>query len=159
MRKNCDLQLVIPHVDDIEFLVCHVALLWRRLIYSAIKPLGISGIEKRVLYCISHHPGATQVQIANLVDLEPQNLLRSLDKLEKNNWIRKETDCNDRRIKCLFITKEAKTIMAKIDTISDQIRQKILANISTNQQQLISETLNKIRENLLQNISTDKSFC
>jgi MarR family transcriptional regulator for hemolysin len=135
--------------DDIEFLVCQVGNLWRRLISFNIKKLGISITEKRILVCASNHPGLTQIQIATHLDLEPQNLMRSLDKLEKNKLIKKELDPNDRRIKCLYITANAKKILAKIKEISEEFKPNLLQDIDEKNLKLLFKNLKLIRDRLI----------
>lgn len=158
MSNKLDVQTCSVNIYDIEYLVCHVGLLWRRLLNAKIKSLGISSNEKRVLFCIAHNPGLTQVQIASLLDLEPQNLMRSLDKLEKQGWIQKKTSENDRRIKCLSITPQAKKIITKIKTISDDIKPQVLTGIDSKQIQQVISQLTKMRENINQQLELeDKS--
>ena len=156
MSKKTNIEALVTDTYDIEYLVCHVGLLWRRLLNAKIKSLGISGTEKRVLFCIARNPGLTQVQIAALLDLEPQNLMRSLDRLEKHNWIQKELDENDRRIKCLYTTAEAKKILTKIQSISDQVKPAVLAGIDPKTFQTILNQLAKMRENILQSLELEE---
>ena len=72
-------------VHDIEYQICHVGNLWRHLLGIKIKSLNIGVIEKRALFSIQSYPGLTQVQVANFLELEPQNLIRVLDSLEKQS--------------------------------------------------------------------------
>jgi DNA-binding MarR family transcriptional regulator len=90
MSDKINPTLCSADIHDIEYLVCHVNLLWRRFLNNKIKNLGISGTEKRVLFCIARNPGMTQVQIAKLLELEPQNLVRILDRLGEEKWVVKK---------------------------------------------------------------------
>lgn len=152
MQKKVVDKNYAPDIFDIEYLVCHVGLLWRRLINAKIKTLGISGTDKRVLFCIAHNPGLNQVQIATLLDLEPQNLMRSLDKLEKKTWIEKRVDANDRRVKYLFVTPNAKKIIIKIKTLSENIKPQVLAGVDAKQIEVIVKQLGKMRENIFEHL-------
>ena len=44
--------------DDIEYLVCDVALLWRRILNTHSKQLGISNVERRLIINVDRNPGA-----------------------------------------------------------------------------------------------------
>jgi MarR family transcriptional regulator for hemolysin len=140
-------------VEDIEYLICHIAMLWRRVLNAKTKSLGIYGTERRVLICIARNPGLNQIQIANLLELEPQNLLRSLDKLEQLNWIKKRADTNDRRIKCLFITEESKKIVSQLKSIKKKIKPQILSGLNEEKTQQLLQYLTLIRENLFKELS------
>ena len=143
-------------VQDIEYLMCHVMMLWRRVVNSQIKSLGINATEKRVLVCISRNPGLTQTQIANILELEPQNLIRSLDKLEKQNWIKKCADTNDRRTKLLFTTEEAKPILNQIKKINASVKPQILFSINEKEIKELIHHLTNIRENLFKELDKIK---
>jgi len=144
--------LKMPEIDiqDIEYLVCCVAMLWRRLLHVKIKSLDISITEKRILFCIGRYPGYTQIKIANLLDLEPQNLLRELDKLEKKGLIKKSPDTKDRRVNCLKITSKAEKVIQEIQSISDKIKPEILSGMSYEKTQTLVEHLSDVRKNLMQ---------
>lgn len=143
-----------PSLDmhDIEYLICHVGNLWRRLLGKKIKSLGISVTEKRVLFAIVRHPGLTQVQIANLLELEPQNLIRSLDKLEKLGSIRRCADPNDRRVKCIAITDEGQKIISEIKKVSNEIKPQILLGLDDEAVQMVVKNLAEIKNNLFREL-------
>lgn len=134
--------------DDFEFLICDVAILWRRLVSVRSKELGISNLERRIMLQAKRHPGATQVEIANLIDVEPQNLIQPLDKLIHHGWIEKRSDVKDRRVKRIFLTPEAKSIMTKINAIGDQIRPGILNKISKPDLEKLTTQLTEMKINL-----------
>jgi MarR family transcriptional regulator for hemolysin len=134
--------------DDIEFLICDTALLWRRLLNSQSKLIGISNIERRIIINVERLPGATQIEIANLLEIEPQNLIRPLDKLVADNLIEKRPDSKDRRSNSLFITQKCRTILTKIYKMMDTLRPIALANISTEEIKQLKENLLKIKGNL-----------
>lgn len=152
MPNKVDLTTCVTDINDIHQIVCNVGSLWRRLFFARIKSAGISGTEARALLCISLNPGLTQIQAATLLDLEPQNLMRSLDKLEENGWIRKQADANDRRIKCLHVTPEAKSILAHLRAVIDEIKLQVLSGIDAKDVELVVRELGKMRENLIQQL-------
>jgi MarR family transcriptional regulator for hemolysin len=135
-------------MDDIEFLICDVAILWRRAFSAHNKQLGISNIERRIIIQAGRYPGATQVEIANLIDVEPQNLIQPLDKLLAREWIEKRSDAEDRRVKRIFLTSKSKAIMAKINSIGNTIRPDILTDMSTAEVEKLMRQLSKMKNNL-----------
>ena len=137
-------------VHDIEYLICNVAMLWRRLLNAKIKTLGISGTEKRVMFSIACYPGLTQVQIAKRLELEPQNLVRLLDKLEAQDWIAKKADPQDRRVKCLYVTEKANQIIGQIKQLGNAVKPEILAGIDEKKLIQMVESLTAIKSNLVE---------
>lgn len=156
MPKKLPIQHSALDTSNIEHMVCHVGALWRRLLNSRVKALGVSGTEMRALLCISHNPGLTQIQIATLLDVEPQNLQRSLDKLEKADWLHKEMDANDRRIKCLYVTPKAKKIISQIQSVREDVKPQVLAGLDAKTAQLVAGHLSKMHQNLMQLLDAEE---
>ena len=152
MQKKANHIFCEADIFDIEYVVCHVGLLWRRLVNAKIKSLGVSGTEKRVLFCVARHPNLTQVQIAKILDLEPQNLIRTLDKLEQQGWIEKLADPEDRRVKCIVATISAKKIIKQINEISESVKPEILKGIDSTKIKAVVNNLASMRENLIQQL-------
>lgn len=149
MTNKNDFTLSPVDQNDIEYLICHVGLLWRRLIDNQVKTLGFTGTEKRVLICIGQYPGLTQIQIAKILHLEPQNLTHILDRLMKQNMIDKKTKENDRRVRCLYATLKGKKIIECFRKLSNELKPTILAGIPTENIRTAIKHLNAIRNNLL----------
>lgn len=143
--------------DDIEFLICDTALLWRRLLNSQTKLIGISNIERRIIINVERAPGSTQIEIANLLEIEPQNLIRPLDKLVAGNLIEKRPDPKDRRSNSLFITQQCRTVLAKIYKMMDAMRPIALANLSTKEIWQLKKNILKIKGNLESHLTLDET--
>jgi MarR family transcriptional regulator for hemolysin len=152
MSKKLKNDPIEVDIHDIEYLVCHVGNLWRKLLGIKIKSLGINVTEKRVLFAIGRYTGLTQVKIANLLELEPQNLIRSLDKLEKLGWIQKCADPEDRRVKCLSLTAQGKKMILQIQTLSNSIKPQILEGFDEKKIQQVVKHLSDMRENLFKEL-------
>lgn len=139
--------------NDIEFLICDVAILWRRIFGLLTKDLGISNIERRIILNIDRHPGSTQIEIANLIDIEPQNLIKPLDKLIELQWIEKHADPKDRRIKRLFITKNCQPVLKEIHKIGDTLRPIILNYMNEKETRKFLENITTMQEKLHEHIN------
>ncbi len=136
-------------LEDIEYLICHIGMLWRRLINARVKAeLGLSDLEKRVLCCVARQLGNTQIQIARILDIEPQNLTRVLDQLAARKLIERRENQRDRRAKCLYLTPAAEEIFEKVCLLSKEIQPDVLRGISDKNIRATVQDLNIIRENL-----------
>lgn len=141
-------------LSDIECLLYDVSLLWRKALHHKTKQLQITSNERRVLFIIKRHPGLTQVQVARYLELEPQNLMRILDKFEKNNWIKKISDQQDRRAKLLYITESANAIIDRVMKIGGKMKPEILSGINQNELKILQKILHKTKANLLVHLSS-----
>lgn len=144
-------------MDEIEYLICDVANLWRKVLSAETKQLNISGLERRVLYNIEPQPGLNQVQIANITEIEPQNLIRILDKLEQAGLIEKQNDPKDRRTKRIYITLQGRTVNSEIRAIAKSIQPSLLVNVDPNKVQELMAALGTIKENLMDYLCCDET--
>jgi len=136
-------------VHDVEYLICQTSYLWRRLLGIKIKELDLTLIEKRTLFAVKRYVGLPQAQIAQLLELEPQNLIRVLDSLEKKNYIVRKANPEDRRTKALCVTEEGEALIEKIKAISEKIKPQILAGLSPKELEATLKYLAQIRSNIL----------
>ncbi len=137
--------------QDIEFLICDISVLWRRAFSLLTKELGISTIERRIILNVDRKPGATQIEIATLIDIEPQNLTKPLDRLIEQQLLEKRHDANDRRVKRLYITKKCLPIIQQICKIADDIRPMVMAGLSEKDKKGIVKNIKYMKDNLEKN--------
>jgi MarR family transcriptional regulator for hemolysin len=66
--------------------------------------------------------GISQVQLAELTDIEPMTLVRILDRMESDGWLERRSDPADRRARRLYLTQEGKPMVNKIWLLADSTR-------------------------------------
>lgn len=59
-----------------------------------------------VLDFVSEHPGCTQVEIANFLQVSPASIALSTKRMQKSGYIVKEVDPNNLRCKRLYVSEE-----------------------------------------------------
>ncbi len=134
--------------QDIEFLICDISVLWRRAFSLNTKEIGISTIERRIILNVDRRPGATQIEIANLIDIEPQNLTKPLDRLIAHQLLEKRLDGSDRRVKRLYITKNCIPIIKKICNIAEDLRPMVMAGISEKDKKALLKNISAMKDSL-----------
>src|ERR1700722_17674602 len=65
--------------------------------------LGLTLAQCKVLIYLANHEGISQVQLAELTDLEPMTLVRTLDCLESQGRLERRNDPADRRARRLYL--------------------------------------------------------
>lgn len=133
----------------IEFQISQVANLWRKVHNRNSKQLGMSVSERRVLVAVNLHPGQAQSTIALYLDMEPQNLLRIIDKLEQGGYLERRASNNDRRIKTLHLLEKGEDVINKIYEINDEFRTHLLDGIPAEKITITKDTLDLLEKNLL----------
>ena len=76
--------------------------------------LGVTGAQWKVLFKLSRKPGLRQVELADMLDIEPITLTRILDRLQEAGLIERSSDPADRRAWRLHVTVKAQPLIEKL---------------------------------------------
>jgi MarR family transcriptional regulator for hemolysin len=113
------------------------------------KTLGVTLPQCRVLIYLASHEGMTQVQLAELTDLEPMTLVRTLDYLESQGYLERRADPTDRRARRLYLLPKGRPLVDDIWQLVDLTRRETFAGVPRKQADLMIETLEKMQSNLV----------
>jgi MarR family transcriptional regulator, transcriptional regulator for hemolysin len=74
--------------------------------------------------------GLTQREIADKLGLEGPTLIPIIDKLEKDGFLLRKVDKNDRRNNRIFLTKKSKDMLNSMINCGENIKQILLKDVS-----------------------------
>lgn len=109
---------------------------------------GLTRAKWSVLAYLRRNDGIQQTALAGLLEIKPITLGRILDRLEEDGWVKRKDDPNDRRAKCVCLTKKATPILDQMCVLGRETREEALEGISKQDQQHFMATLLRIRANL-----------
>src|ERR1700688_2433990 len=109
--------------------------------------LGLTLPQCKALVYLADHEGISQVQLAELTDLEPMTLVRVLDRMQSDGWLERRNDPADRRARRLYLKARAKPLMDDIWHLADLTRQEAFAGIPRKHADLLIELLEKVHSN------------
>jgi DNA-binding MarR family transcriptional regulator len=130
------------------FILNDVARLLRVTYDRRIKCLGLTRSQWWVLTHLYRNDGATQSELADVLEVEKASLGRLLDRLETKGWVRREADAHDRRAKRVYLTEEVEPAMLTMRKIAAGVRRDALHGLSVEQQDRFLDTLLAIKANL-----------
>lgn len=131
------------------FILNDVARLLRVTYDRRVKCLDLTRSQWWVLTYLYRNDGATQSELAELLEIEKATLGRLLDRLEAKGWVRRVADDHDRRAKRVFLTEEVEPVMRTMRKIAAEMRRDALRGLSVEQQDRFIDTLLTIKANLL----------
>ena len=108
--------------------------------------LGVTGAQWKVLFKLSRMPGIRQVELADLLDIEPITLTRILDRLQEADLIERVADPADRRAWRLHVTAKAKPLVEKLRAIADEMTAEAFAGINSKDIETTRRVLALVRE-------------
>jgi DNA-binding MarR family transcriptional regulator len=129
------------------FLLKDTARLYTERFEQRARALGLTLPQCKVLVCLADHEGITQVQLAELTDLEPMTLVRTLDYLESQGRLERRNDPADRRARRLYLKPEGRPLVDDIWPLVDLTRREAFAGIPRKHADLLIELLEKIQGN------------
>jgi MarR family transcriptional regulator for hemolysin len=109
--------------------------------------LGLTLPQCKVLIYLANHEGISQVQLAELTDLEPMTLVRTLDSLESHGWLERRNDPADRRARRLYLKPKGRPLLDDIWHLVDLTRREAFVGIPRKHADLMIELLEKIQSN------------
>ncbi|MEX2138779.1 MAG: MarR family transcriptional regulator [Pirellulales bacterium] len=149
MRKAEDNRLQ-PHdfEDSVGYWICRASRAFEKAMNDELAPRGITYRQAQVLWLLAHEGSLSQTDLAERMRIEPPTLVGILDRMEREGWIRRESDDQDRRRKFVAPLAKAKPVWSKIIACSDKIRARGNEGLSDDDQQLLKRLLDRIIENL-----------
>src|SRR5207249_7930204 len=89
--------------------------------------LGLTMTQLRLLFLLRPADGLSAGAIADQLGVTPSTLTRITDRLVRHDLVRRETDCNDRRLVRHHLTAGARRIIEEMDGLGRAGRDGILA--------------------------------
>ena len=131
------------------YLIHDVSRLRRMMFDRALAPLGITRSQWWVLAFISRKDGLPQTQLANELDVGKVGVGALIDRLESSGFVIRQADPVDRRVKRVFVTKQARGFLEKLRKETDKFNTKITRGINRTQLEATSDALLAMKRNLL----------
>jgi DNA-binding MarR family transcriptional regulator len=132
------------------FLLHDIARLLRKRFEQRAKCLGLTRSQWQTLAYLSNNEGIHQGGLAEILEIEPITLVRSLDKLSERGLVERRQHPTDRRIWLLYMTDEARPLLAAMREIGDVTRGEALDGVSAEQRDALFEILSLMKTNLVQ---------
>jgi DNA-binding MarR family transcriptional regulator len=109
--------------------------------------LGVTRAQWKVLFKLTRRPGLKQVELADLLDLEPITLCRIVDRLEEAGRVERTRDPEDRRAWKLHVTAQAQPLVDKLQAVGAELVGHAFSGIDPEEIEITRKVLARVREN------------
>ena len=109
--------------------------------------LGVTRAQWKVLFKLTRTPGLRQVELADMLDLEPITLCRIVDRLEEAGLVERSRDPDDRRAWRLHVTAKAQPLIDKLQKIGAELVEQAFTGIDPQDIETTRKVLARVREN------------
>ncbi|MFO1082491.1 MAG: MarR family transcriptional regulator [Reyranellaceae bacterium] len=118
--------------DDgyIGYMVSDVARLLRTVFDRRVRGNGLTRAQWLLLTRLHRRPGASQTELAEMLEVDRASAGRMIDRLERKGWLERRPDSGDRRINRLHLTGEARKVHAELWRIAQRTVDDALSGLS-----------------------------
>ena len=103
--------------------------LLRNYIDHRAKTRGTTRAQWIVLFRLREQEGLSQVDLADVLELQPISLVRLLDRLVEHGLVERRSDPRDRRANRLFLTAAGRQLANDLDSLRDAIATDVLQGV------------------------------
>ncbi|RZA04355.1 MAG: MarR family transcriptional regulator [Moraxellaceae bacterium] len=137
-----------PASESLGFLLADTTRLMRRVSAIYLEEHQITVAQMRALIYVGRREGIRQVELADLLEIQPITLARLIDQLSKSGLVERRSDPKDRRAFQLYLTDAAAPLIAFIGERSERFQQQAFEGLTADQIETFFISLNKVHNNL-----------
>ena len=122
--------------------------LLRNYIDHRAKERGTTRAQWIVLFRLRQQEGLSQVDLAEVLELQPISLVRLLDRLVEHGLLERRHDPKDRRANRLFLTERGRQLVDDLDSLREAIATDVLEKVSEEAIKTSLATLCKLKDRI-----------
>ncbi len=122
--------------------------LLRNYIDHRAKTRGTTRAQWIVLFRLRDQEGLSQVDLADVLELQPISLVRLLDRLVEHRLVERRNDPRDRRANRLFLTPSGRQLADDLDSLRDAIATDVLQGVSAAALESSLKTLRDVKDRI-----------
>lgn len=130
------------------FLLMDVSRLLRRSFQKRMVGGELTLAQSRALIYIARNPGVRQVELAEILEIQPITLARLVDQLESCGLAERRPHPSDRRAYQLYQTSKADNYLDGMAGVIQQIREEAFAGLDDKELDALRASLEKVYNNL-----------
>ena len=135
--------------DHIGFLISDVARLMRTVFDRRVRRLGLTRAQWLALTRLHRRPGASQSELADMMEVEKATVGRLIERLEAKGWVERRAQAGDRRINRVYLTAEAERVHDRIWRIAEATVEDALADLSQRESAQLLKLLGRMKSRLI----------
>jgi len=122
--------------------------LLRNYIDHRAKTRGTTRAQWIVLFRLREQEGLSQVDLADVLELQPISLVRLLDRLVEHGLVERRSDPRDRRANRLFLTASGRQLADDLDSLRNAIATDVFQGVPTAALETSLQTLRDVKDRI-----------
>jgi MarR family transcriptional regulator for hemolysin len=138
-----------PHDETyIGYAITDVSRLMRTVFERRVRATGLTRAQWLVIARLRRHPGLSQSEIADLLEIEKASAGRLIDRMQAKGWLQRRDDASDRRVNRLHLTPEAERLHAAIWPIAEATVDIALGDLSAEERRQLTKLMARVKSKL-----------
>jgi MarR family transcriptional regulator, transcriptional regulator for hemolysin len=133
------------HERFIGYLVSDVARLMRTVFDRRVRHLGVTRAQWLALTRLDRRPGASQSDVAEMLEIEKATAGRLIDRLETNGWVERRADPNDRRINRIYLSNTAELLLQSLWPIAAETNNEAMGDLTDEERSVLTDLLGRMK--------------
>ena len=134
--------------DSLSFLLADVSRMMRQAFQNRLEGSSLSLAQARALVYLARHQGLRQIDLADMLEVQPITLARLIDQLAEAGLVERHADAADRRAYRMFLTAAATAHLTAIREVGAAIQADVLRDLDKHEAAAVLVALGKMRRNL-----------
>jgi MarR family transcriptional regulator for hemolysin len=134
-------------METLPFEIAETAHALRKAFDRRAVGMGVTRAQWKVLFRLERQPGLRQIELADMLDVEPITLSRIVDRLEEAGLVERAADPADRRAWRLHVTAQAQPLIEKLRAVADGMIVEAFGGIDPKEIEITRDVLRRVREN------------
>jgi len=138
-----------PDDDEyIGYVLSDVARLIRTVFDRRVRDIGLTRAQWLVLTRLYRRPGASQTELADMLETDRASAGRMIDRMQKNGWVERRADSDDRRINRLYLTADARRAHKDMWAVAEATVDDALAPLSAAEREQFTRLAARVKGQL-----------
>ncbi len=134
--------------DSLGFVIADLSRSMRKAFQLRLGESPLTLAQARALIYIARNEGIRQVDLAELLEVQPITLVRLIDLLAQAGLIERRADPKDRRAYQLYLKDAAAAHLAEVERVAHSIRIDCMRGLDAPQSAAVLAALRQMRDNL-----------
>lgn len=148
--------LPLDRVHSAGYMTNWAARLFTPAIDLRLKPLGLSSAYLPVFFALGQGEALSQKTLAASAGVEQPTMAATLNRMERDGWIRREPDPNDGRSTLVRLTRPAMARVPKVRAATQEVNEVALADLSPDEREQLLNLLQRLITSLAGDPAQDR---
>jgi len=139
-----------PQKPTLGHLLAKVSRLVGGRMRMRLEEIGLHHAQGMILFHLWREDGLAQNVLAQALHITPPTATNTLQRMERNGWIRRRRDSVDQRVVRVFLTKRSRALRDEARCSFRELDRELTAVLSKNERKILMASLLKVHHHLSQ---------